>query len=86
MLEQRLFTRYLRTEQVNPYSNIKLNEKLRQTVDGPIQVTFVSSSAIYSASVDYLTATNPTYNPYDSGIYDLEYRSGQPFFDRPNED
>jgi hypothetical protein len=86
MLEQRLFTRYLQTETVNPYANIKLNQKLRQTVDGPIQVRFISSSAIYSASVDYVTATNPTYNPYDSGIYDIYYRSGQPFFDRPNED
>ncbi len=86
ILEQRPFTRYIQFEQVNPTANPKLGQKVKTTVDGPIQVTFVSSSAIYSASIDYLTATNPAYNPYDSGIYDIYYRSGQPFFDRPNED
>lgn len=52
----------------------------------PIEIGFISSSTIYNQAIDYVTATNPDYNPYDSGIYDYYYRSGQPFFDRDNED
>lgn len=48
----------------------------------PIDVTFVTGSTIYTQAIDYVTATNPSYNPYDSGIYDYHYRSGQPFTDR----
>lgn len=86
MLEQRLFTRYQQVEQNNPYYSSKNKLPIKRTVDGPIQVSYVTSSLIYSQSIDYLTATNPGYNPYDSGIYDIYYRSGQPFFDRENED
>ena len=86
MLEQRLFTRYQLLEQSNPYYNAKNNLPIKRTVDGPIEISYVTSSLIYSQSIDYMTATNPAYNPYDSGIYDIYYRSGQPFFDRANED
>lgn len=84
MLEQRLFTKYIGLEQTDAYAYPF--KTLRRTVDGPVNVNFVSGSAIYVDTVDYVTATNPSYNPYDSGIYDTEYRSGQPFFDRGNED
>lgn len=84
MLEQRIFTKYIQLEQTDPY--VYPFKTLRRTVDGPVKVNFVSGSAIYLDTIDYVTATNPSYNPYDSGIYDTEYRSGQPFFDRPNED
>lgn len=83
-LEQRIFTKYISLDQTNPYS-YPLNFDKR-TVDGPINVAFITGTLIYSQSIDYVTATNPDYNPYDSGIYDYEYRSGQPFFDRGNED
>lgn len=84
MLEQRIFTKYILIEQPDPYSYPR--KGIKRTVDGPVKVNFVSGSAIYADTIDYVTATNPSYNPYDSGIYDTEYRSGQPFFDRPNED
>jgi hypothetical protein len=47
----------------------------------PIVVNFISGSAIYPQTIDYITATNPSYNLRDSGIWDREYRSGQPYFD-----
>ena len=80
MLEQRIFTKYIQIEQTDPYSYP--TKTLRRTVDGPINIVFVSGSTIFADTIDYVTATNPSYNPYDSGIYDIEYRSGQPFFDR----
>lgn len=55
--------------------------KFTKTIDSqgnielPVEVIFVSGS---QAS---LTASNPSLNPYDSGIYDTEYRSGQWFTD-----
>lgn len=52
----------------------------------PLVVSFVSGTTTYTNAMDYKTSTNPSYNPYDSGIYDIYYRSGQPFFDRDNED
>jgi hypothetical protein len=59
---------------------------IRRTVSYPVEINFAPGTLIYSQSIDYVTATNPDYNPYDSGIYDKFYRSGQPFFDRNNED
>lgn len=84
MLEQRIYTKNIQLQQQNPY-NFPANA-IKRTVDSPISVEFVTGSAIFADTVDYVTATNPSYNPYDSGIYDREYRSGQPFFDRGNED
>lgn len=81
MLEQRIFTKYISLGETNPFSFTR-----KRNIDGPIKITFVSGSEIYSNTIDYVSATNPDYNLYDSGIYDVEYRSGQPFFDRPNED
>lgn len=52
----------------------------------PLIVSFVSGTTTYTNALDYKTSTNPSYNPYDSGVYDTYYRSGQPFFDRDNED
>ena len=84
MLEQRVYTKNIQLQQQNPY-NFPATA-LKRTVDNPISVEFVTGSAIFADTLDYVTATNPSYNPYDSGIYDREYRSGQPFFDRGNED
>lgn len=82
VLEARITTATLTEGGVNPYNNLPI----QRTLFYPIQVAFVSGTAIYNQSRDYVTATNPDYNPYDSGIYDIYYRSGQPFFDRENED
>lgn len=71
---------------INDATNEVTNTKTKRTFFYPIELTFVSGSSIYAQSIDYVTATNPSYNPYDSGIYDRYYRSGQPFFDRDNED
>lgn len=84
MLEQRVYTKNIQLQQQNPY-NFPATA-LKRTVDNPISIEFVTGSAIFADTLDYVTATNPSYNPYDSGIYDREYRSGQPFFDRGNED
>ena len=69
MLEQRMFSKFL--------------DKTRgtTTTTGPVRVTFVNGTTTFARSVDYVTATNPSYNSTDSGIYDFEYKAGQPFFD-----
>jgi len=82
MLETRPYTANLVPAGTDPYTGTPINRSL----DYPLQLQFVSGTLIYSQSRDYVTATNPSYNPYDSGIYDIYYRSGKPFFDRPNED
>ena len=51
------------------------------TLEGPVVMTPLTGTLLHSQSRDYLTATNPSYNPRDSGAWDYEYRSGQPFFD-----
>lgn len=70
MLEQRPFTQFLNR-------GASISNKLF-----PVDITFITGSEIYSQAKDYVSATNPSYNPYDSGIYDYHYRSGQPFTDR----
>jgi hypothetical protein len=82
MLEGRPYTATLIAGGFDPYTGAAIN----RTLDYPLQINYVTGTLIYSQSIDYVTATNPSYNPYDSGIYDIYYRSGQPFFDRPNED
>jgi hypothetical protein len=59
---------------------------LVRTQTYPLQVSFVAGTTTATNALDYQTSTSPSYNPYDSGIYDTYYRSGQPFFDRDNED
>jgi hypothetical protein len=59
---------------------------LVRTQTYPLQVSFVVGTTTATNALDYQTSTSPSYNPYDSGIYDIYYRSGQPFFDRDNED
>lgn len=66
MLEQRPYTKFY-------------NETT--SLEAAVQVSFVSSSAAYSKAVDYVSATNPSYDPRDTGFYDYEYRSGHPFVD-----
>lgn len=45
-----------------------------RTTDSPIKIEFIVGTQ------DYLTASSPlTLNSRDSGIYDIEYRSGQPY-------
>ena len=82
MLESRPSTATVTPEGIDPYTGLPI----QLTYEYPILVSFVSGTTIYTQSRDYVTATNPSYNPYDSGIYDVYYRSGQPFFDRDNED
>jgi hypothetical protein len=82
MLENRLYTVNFVQQSTNPYTDTPIN----RTLTYPLQISFVSGTTIYTQTRDYVTATNPSYNPYDSGIYDIYYRSGQPFFDRGNED
>lgn len=82
MLEGRPTVASLVRNQIDPYTN----QAIPKTLFYPMQVAFLSGTTIYNQSKDYVTATNPSYNPYDSGIYDIYYRSGQPFFDRDNED
>jgi len=75
MLEQRLYTKFYTSEK---------NQVLRS----PVFILFVSGTLVNSQSLDYIargvdttTASIPSYNPRDSGQWDVEYRSGQPFFD-----
>jgi len=68
MLEQRPFTKFF-------------DQTTGKTVTSPVEVRAVSGSAFHAQTIDYLTATNPSYNPRDSGAWDYEYRSGQPFSD-----
>lgn len=52
------------------------------TIDRPIQITFVSGTFSYSASITYRQSTEPVaFNLYDSGQYSTFYESGQPFHD-----
>lgn len=64
------------------YSKIFSNIKGLISIFRPVQVLFSNDSHIKQYVDDYKTALTSTwYNPKDSGIFDLEYRSGQPFFD-----
>ena len=62
MLEQRLYMKYLLSK--------------KNTISGPITVTFISGTD------SYVTSTNDsTLNVRDSGIYSRDYTSGRPFSD-----
>lgn len=69
MLEQRKYSKFLDVS------------KGQTTTRGAVEIRFVSGTTTFARSVDYVTATNPDYNLRDSGIYDFEYRSGQPYFE-----
>lgn len=69
MLEQRPFSKF---------SDDSLGET---TTNGVVRVSFVTGSQAYANSIDYVSATNPDYDPTDTGFYDYEYRAGQPFYD-----
>lgn len=52
------------------------------TTKGPVVVSFVSGTMSHSRSLAYAEATTTvSFNRKDSGIYDIECRAGQPFFD-----
>lgn len=52
------------------------------TTQAAVLVNFVSGTTSYDRARTYLTAsTEVSFNKKDSGIYDFEYKSGQPFFD-----
>jgi hypothetical protein len=68
MLEQRPFSKFFD----------KITGKI---LDGPVTMTPASGTILYANVLDYVTATNPSYNPRDSGMWDYEYKSGQPYFD-----
>jgi len=72
---------YLRdTLEQRPYTKF-FDTKSRKTLSAAVTMTPLTGTLLYSQSLDYVTATNPTYNPRDSGAWDYECRSGQPFFD-----
>lgn len=79
MLEQRPFTKTFTPAGGGENLGGSINNN--NTLNGPVSITFVSGTSAYSKAIDYTTASNPDYNPNDSGYYDIEYRSGQPFFD-----
>lgn len=66
MLEQRPFTKFYTDD---------------TPLEAAIQVRFLTSSQAYSRSLDYVTASAPSYDPRDTGFYDFEYRCGHPFVD-----
>lgn len=67
MLEQRKYTKFYNETTVYQSS---------------VVVGFKSGTQAYEYASDYVSATNPSYNLYDSGIYDYEYKSGFGFVDR----
>jgi hypothetical protein len=71
-LEQRLFTK---TVQTVIQSNKKRNRINFQNISAAVSVKFLSGST------SYITASNQSLNITDSGIYDFEAKSGQPFSD-----
>lgn len=73
MLEQRKFTKFYNADGVTADG---LNNGRRGSLGAVVGVRFVSGS------VSAVSASNPSvYNTNDSGIYDFEYRAGQPFSD-----
>lgn len=66
MIEQRPYTKF--------YKN-------STALGSAVQVRFVSSSIAFQYAKDYVTASNPHYDPRDTGFYDYEYRCGAPFLD-----
>lgn len=66
MLEQRLYSKFY-------------NES--NALEAAVKVSFVTSSTAYANAIDYVTATNPSYDTRDTGFYDYEYRCGHPFVD-----
>lgn len=67
MLEQRPYTKFYNETTV---------------FQSPVVVGFISGTTAYSRARDYVSATNPSYNLHDSGIYDYEYKSGFGFVDK----
>lgn len=50
-------------------------------LDSAVKVSFTTGSLAYSQSLDYVTATNPSYDQRDTGFFDRDYRCGHPFVD-----
>lgn len=71
MIEQRPYTKFWNGERV---------------LESAVQVSFVSGTQAYANAIDYVNNNNPSYDPRDSGFWDYEYKSGQPFFDIDNID
>lgn len=73
MLEQRPMTKFF----------LPASDTSNQTVtQGAVVVQFVSGTSSYDRAKTYLTASSEvSFNKKDSGIYDFECKSGQPFFD-----
>lgn len=73
MLEQRLYSKFFDTVGIDSFGNRNSPIGSRE---GIIKVTFVSGSSAY------VTASNSTtLNSRDSGMYNTEYTSGQPYYD-----
>lgn len=68
VLEQRPYTKFFSTTE-------------ERTLEAAVQMTPLSGTLFHSQCLDYVTASSPSYNPRDSGAWDYEYRSGQPYFD-----
>jgi hypothetical protein len=73
MFEQRKYTKFFDPD---GFTADGKNNAKRGSTDAILSVRFVSGSQ------SAITASNPgTVNPNDSGMYDFEYKSGQPFHD-----
>jgi hypothetical protein len=73
MLEQRAYTKFY--NEYGATTDGRNNERIG-SLGAVVNIRFVSGSAAW------VSASNPTtYNVNDSGIYDFEYKSGQPFTD-----
>lgn len=77
MLEQRLFSKLYSTDPVS---------SRRFVTEGVVTIRFKSGTTVASASnaETATTSSSATFNPKDSGQFNFEYRSGQPFFDDVN--
>lgn len=64
------------------YSSFFDRSNGKNTVSYPIDIRFVTgSNTALSASIYSTATTQTTFNPEDSGTYDIHYRSGKPFND-----
>lgn len=64
-----------------PYSKFLLTNKGTTTSTAAVTIRFVSGTLTAERVKIYTTASNPDFNPTDSGQFDFEYKSGQPYFD-----
>jgi hypothetical protein len=70
MLEQRLNTKFMKISKNGQQSNSRA-----ENLGAAVSIAFSSGSSAF------VTSSNQSLNTRDSGIYDVEAKSGQPFSD-----